>query len=89
MHDSFKKHISQQLAEIRAAGTYKSERVITTPQGTAIRVSDGRCTTGAIITAPLPSKAGGSTVEQRVDGKCERESEGFRAGLGSYEDGLC
>ena len=32
----------QTLNEIRAAGLYKSERVITTPQGVAIRVQDGR-----------------------------------------------
>jgi glycine C-acetyltransferase len=32
----------QTLEEIRAAGLYKSERVITTPQGVAIRVQDGR-----------------------------------------------
>jgi glycine C-acetyltransferase len=42
MRDAFQKHVSQQLAEIRAAGTYKNERVITTPQGAAIRVSDGK-----------------------------------------------
>jgi glycine C-acetyltransferase len=30
------------LEEIRAAGLYKNERVITTPQGVAIRVQDGR-----------------------------------------------
>lgn len=35
-------HLQTQLAEIRAAGTYKSERVILSPQGTAIRVSDGK-----------------------------------------------
>ena len=32
----------QTLQEIRAAGLYKSERVITSPQGVAIRVQDGR-----------------------------------------------
>ena len=42
MNDSFRRHLEQQLGEIRAAGTYKSERVITTPQGTAIRVRDGQ-----------------------------------------------
>ncbi len=42
MTTSFQQHISAQLAEIRAAGTYKRERVIATPQGTTIRVSDGR-----------------------------------------------
>jgi glycine C-acetyltransferase len=30
------------LSAIRSAGTYKNERVILSPQGTAIRVSDGR-----------------------------------------------
>src|ERR1043165_3925327 len=42
MTTSFQQHISAQLADIRAAGTYKRERVIVTPQGTSIRVSDGR-----------------------------------------------
>jgi glycine C-acetyltransferase len=32
----------QTLDEIRTAGLYKTERVITTPQGVAIRVQDGR-----------------------------------------------
>jgi len=30
------------LDEIRSAGTYKNERVIVSPQGTAIRVNDGK-----------------------------------------------
>jgi glycine C-acetyltransferase len=38
----FQEHIRRQLADIRAAGTYKRERVIMTPQGTSIRVSDGQ-----------------------------------------------
>lgn len=38
----FKPHLEAQLADIRAAGTFKHERVIVTPQGTSIRVSDGR-----------------------------------------------
>src|SRR5947199_532332 len=42
MYRSFHQHVSQQLEEIRAAGTYKRERVIITPQGTTIRVSDGK-----------------------------------------------
>src|SRR6266487_3081586 len=42
MTTSFRQHVSQQLDEIRAAGTYKRERVIITPQGTMIRVSDGK-----------------------------------------------
>src|SRR5713101_4888514 len=40
MSETFHKHVSQQLEEIRAAGTYKRERVIITPQGTTIRVAD-------------------------------------------------
>ena len=31
-------HLKKQLAEIRAAGLFKSERVITTPQGARVRV---------------------------------------------------
>ena len=42
MYKAFHSCISSQLEEIRAAGTYKRERVITTPQGTMIRVSDGK-----------------------------------------------
>jgi len=37
----FQKHIEKQLADIRAAGLYKSERVITTPQDSRIRVATG------------------------------------------------
>jgi len=42
MFGPFQQHVRQQLDDIRAAGTYKSERVIITPQGTTIRVSDGK-----------------------------------------------
>jgi glycine C-acetyltransferase len=42
MLGSFQQHVQQQLSDIRAAGTYKQERVIATPQGTTIRVSDGK-----------------------------------------------
>lgn len=42
MYGKLQKHIANQLAQIREAGTYKSERVITTPQGTTVRVSDGK-----------------------------------------------
>ncbi|HTD87888.1 MAG TPA: glycine C-acetyltransferase [Candidatus Binatia bacterium] len=42
MYGAFQKHVQSQLADVRAAGTYKNERVITTPQGTTIRVSDGK-----------------------------------------------
>src|SRR5262245_7120397 len=41
MLDSYRQHLVRQLDDIRAAGTYKSERVITTPQDARIRVADG------------------------------------------------
>jgi glycine C-acetyltransferase len=42
MQQAFKKHLEEQLNGIRSAGTYKNERVIVTPQGTSIRVADGK-----------------------------------------------
>ncbi len=37
----FQRHLEDELASIRAAGTYKDERVILTPQGSTVRVADG------------------------------------------------
>jgi glycine C-acetyltransferase len=42
MLGSFQPHLQAQLDGIRSAGTYKRERVIMTPQGTTIRVADGK-----------------------------------------------
>jgi len=42
MLGAFKAHLETQLGGIRTAGTYKNERVIITPQGTTIRVADGK-----------------------------------------------
>src|SRR5437870_9739680 len=42
MYKAFHSCISSQLEEIRAAGTYKRERVLTTRQCTMIRLSDGK-----------------------------------------------
>jgi glycine C-acetyltransferase len=42
MYQSFQGHLETQLAEIKQAGTYKRERVISTPQGTMVRVADGQ-----------------------------------------------
>jgi len=42
MQQRFKNHLKDQLASIHQAGTYKNERVIMTPQGTTIRVADGK-----------------------------------------------
>src|SRR5512136_668898 len=41
MFTTFQQHLEQKLNDIRAAGTYKRERVIITPQDTTIRVTDG------------------------------------------------
>ncbi len=42
MFGDFQKHVQQQLDCIRAAGTWKSERFIATPQGVRIRLAEGR-----------------------------------------------
>ena len=42
MLGNYQQHLESQLAGIRSAGTYKRERVIVTPQGTIIRVADGK-----------------------------------------------
>ena len=42
MFDAMKPHIQQELASLQARGVYKDERVLTSPQGAAIQVQDGR-----------------------------------------------
>jgi len=42
MHSKFQDHLAKQLADIRAAGTHKGERLIGTPQGVRIQLADGR-----------------------------------------------
>ncbi|MDP1799137.1 MAG: aminotransferase class I/II-fold pyridoxal phosphate-dependent enzyme, partial [Planctomycetaceae bacterium] len=42
MSTRFQEYLAAQLDTIRVAGTYKAERVIQTPQGTHVRVSDGQ-----------------------------------------------
>ena len=42
MYGSFQQHLSQELQKIREARTYKPERVILSPQGVYVRVSDGQ-----------------------------------------------
>lgn len=41
MHSEFQQHISGQLRGIEEAGLYKSERLITSPQGTHVQVGSG------------------------------------------------
>ncbi len=42
MYDSIKQDLQTQLEKIREAGTFKDERIITTPQGAAIQVKSGQ-----------------------------------------------
>src|SRR5262245_23582170 len=42
MQEKYRDHLLGQLADIRAAGTYKSERIITTPQDAHIQVAGGQ-----------------------------------------------
>ncbi|MBX7208377.1 MAG: glycine C-acetyltransferase [Verrucomicrobiaceae bacterium] len=42
MNTAFLHHISTQIDSIRAAGTYKRERVLSTPQGTLVRANGGK-----------------------------------------------
>ena len=42
MTNRFRDHLKKQIAEIRAAGTFKAERVITTPQNSFVRVDGGQ-----------------------------------------------
>ncbi len=41
MNPDFTRHLSTQLDAIRAAGTYKRERMLTTPQGAIVRANGG------------------------------------------------
>src|SRR6266853_3700517 len=42
MQEKYRDHLLGELAEIRAAGTFKNERIITTPQDAHIRVAGGQ-----------------------------------------------
>src|SRR3569623_953953 len=42
MYSSIQQHLARQLDEIRAAGLFKSERIITSPQQAHIGVASGR-----------------------------------------------
>ena len=42
MYDPLKAHLESELEQIRQAGLYKPERVLTTPQGARVRVAGGR-----------------------------------------------
>jgi len=41
-YPAFQEHLTAQLDAIRAAGTYKNERTITTPQGSMVETAGGK-----------------------------------------------
>ena len=42
MYDKFQKHIAQQIDEIKAAGTYKNERILVSSQFSKIKINTGK-----------------------------------------------
>ncbi|MER1972697.1 MAG: glycine C-acetyltransferase [Psychrobacter alimentarius] len=42
MYQAFQKHLQQEISDIRDAGLYKNERIITSPQNAMIKITDGR-----------------------------------------------
>src|SRR6266536_147732 len=68
MNTAFKEHLQTQITGIRSAGTYKNERIIITPQGTTIRVADGKpvlnlCANNYLGLAQHPAVAAASKEE--------------------------
>ena len=55
-------HLQSELAAVRAAGTYKPERVITSPQNADITVSSGAHSTWFTALPPLIEMAGRSPI---------------------------
>jgi glycine C-acetyltransferase len=71
-YQPFQEHLRKQLEEIRAAGTYKAERVITSPQDAHIQVTGGKsvlnmCANNYLGLAENPEviKAAHEGLEQR------------------------
>jgi glycine C-acetyltransferase len=67
---TFQEYLRAQLAGIHAAGTYKNERVIITPQGTTIRVADRKpvlnfCANNYLGLAQHPAVA--AAAQQAID----------------------
>jgi len=92
MIEEFKKHLDAQLAAIQSAGTYKRERVIITPQGTTIRVADGKpvlnlCANNYLGLAQHPAVAAATKVpvlcvDQPMAGKAVQTGHRRGTGLG-------
>ena len=46
MYGKIKDHLQKELADVDAAGLFKRERIITTPQGADVQVSSGEARQG-------------------------------------------
>jgi glycine C-acetyltransferase len=74
MYGKFKDYLTDELAGIRAAGLYKNERVITTPQRAAIRVDGG----GSVLNFCSNNYLGLSDSPRLVKAACEAmETRGY------------
>src|SRR2546427_10328943 len=71
-YDKIKSLIEQQLAEIRAAGLYKTERILLGPQGGSIRVAQGTvinlCANNYLGLADHPAVVGAAAEAVRTRG---------------------
>ena len=71
-YDKIKSLIEQQLAEIRAAGLYKTERILLGPQGGSIRVAQGTainlCANNYLGLADHPAVVGAAAQAVRTRG---------------------
>ena len=66
MYDRFCEHLSAELADIRSAGLYKSERVIVSPQSSAISLSDG----SSVLNFCANNYLGLADNEELIDAAC-------------------
>ena len=72
MYGKIKEHLQQELAEIKAAGLYKSERVITSPQRAEIEVAGRK-----VLNFCARNKCETEGVSERLFRKIFRESRSF------------
>ncbi len=78
MNDAFKQHLENELRGIREAGFYKSERVITTPQGSHVGVE-----TGADVINLCANNYLGLAQDERVKAAAQEGLERWGYGMAS------
>ena len=77
-YGEFQKHLAAELDGIREAGFYKTERVITTPQGSHVHVATGEDLSARPEVIDWV-KSTYSMLEQAADSGSEPDREGFDA----------